>query len=199
MHYTSEELARISGSRLAVPGRIYIDTKGNRYKGTIDNRIISIDTADKNVSVKLEVDDKIQDLNTYLKNLTGNLKTYFDTIYQKIGNYVLSSRNITINGNIQNLEEDRNFDVTDANLLTSDITTNNVSITKHGFAPKAPNDTSKFLRGDGTWAIPTGGGTSASCEKIIDLKNRLGVLETFNLGDRLDIANANWDFCNRIN
>ncbi len=42
--------------------------------------------------------------------------------------------------------------VTDANLTTSDITTNNVSTTKHGFVPKAPNDTTKFLRGDGTWS-----------------------------------------------
>ena len=38
--------------------------------------------------------------------------------------------------------------VTDANLTTTDITTNDVSTSKHGFAPKAPNDTTKFLRGD---------------------------------------------------
>lgn len=50
--------------------------------------------------------------------------------------------------------------VTDADLSTSDVTTNNVSITKHGFTPKAPNDTTKFLRGDATWAVPTGGGGS---------------------------------------
>jgi hypothetical protein len=39
-------------------------------------------------------------------------------------------------------------------LSLSDNTTNDVSITKHGFAPKAPNDTTKFLRGDATWAVP---------------------------------------------
>lgn len=54
--------------------------------------------------------------------------------------------------------------VTDANLSTSDITTNNVSTTKHGFAPKAPNDTTKFLRGDGTWAVPAGGGLTKFTE-----------------------------------
>lgn len=43
----------------------------------------------------------------------------------------------------------------DANLITSDITTNNVSTSKHGFCPKAPNSTSVFLRGDATWATPT--------------------------------------------
>ena len=42
--------------------------------------------------------------------------------------------------------------VTDANLTTTDITTNNVSTAKHGFAPKAPNSTAQFLRGDATWA-----------------------------------------------
>ena len=50
--------------------------------------------------------------------------------------------------------------VTDANLTTTDITTNDVSTSKHGFAPKAPNDTTKFLRGDGTWAVPAAGSSS---------------------------------------
>lgn len=36
-------------------------------------------------------------------------------------------------------------------LSLSDVTTGNVSTSKHGFVPKAPNDTSKFLRGDGSW------------------------------------------------
>jgi hypothetical protein len=42
---------------------------------------------------------------------------------------------------------------TDATLSTSDITTNNVSTTQHGFAPKAPNSTQQFLRGDAAWAV----------------------------------------------
>jgi hypothetical protein len=42
----------------------------------------------------------------------------------------------------------------DANLTVTDIATNNVSITKHGFTPKAPNLTTQFLRGDGAWADP---------------------------------------------
>lgn len=46
--------------------------------------------------------------------------------------------------------------VAEANLTFTDITTNDVSITKHGFTPKAPNDTTKFLRGDATWAVPAG-------------------------------------------
>jgi hypothetical protein len=47
---------------------------------------------------------------------------------------------------------------TDANLSTSDVTTNNVSITKHGFAPKAPNDATKYLDGTGAYSVPAGAG-----------------------------------------
>lgn len=62
---------------------------------------------------------------------------------------------------------------TDATLSTSDITTNDVSTSKHGFVPKAPNDTTKFLCGDASWTVipfgavqiatasPTGVATSA--------------------------------------
>lgn len=46
--------------------------------------------------------------------------------------------------------------VTDAIMTTSDVTTNNVSTSKHGFVPKAPNSTTQFLRGDATWATPSG-------------------------------------------
>jgi hypothetical protein len=67
---------------------------------------------------------------------------------------VTNARNLTINGTTANLSADRTFTVTDGNLSTSDITTNDVSTAKHGFAPKAPNDTTKFLRGDATWAAP---------------------------------------------
>src|ERR1039458_802700 len=57
--------------------------------------------------------------------------------------------------------------ITEAMQSTSDVTTLNVSTSKHGYAPKAPNDTTKFLRGDGSWnAIPgaylNGFGTWAS-------------------------------------
>ena len=54
--------------------------------------------------------------------------------------------------------------VTDANLTTTDITTNDVSTAKHGFAPKAPNDTAKFLRGDATWAVVPAGGLTKFTE-----------------------------------
>lgn len=45
--------------------------------------------------------------------------------------------------------------VKDSDLAFTDITTNNVSTSKHGFAPKVTN-TSNFLKGDGTWSSLTG-------------------------------------------
>lgn len=46
----------------------------------------------------------------------------------------------------------------EANLVTTDVITNNVSITKHGFAPKAPNDATKYLDGTGVYTVPAGSG-----------------------------------------
>jgi hypothetical protein len=42
--------------------------------------------------------------------------------------------------------------VADSDITFSDITTGDVSITKHGFVPKAPNTTTQFLRGDAAWS-----------------------------------------------
>ena len=64
---------------------------------------------------------------------------------------VPTTRNITVNGTTQDLSADRTYTVTDANLSTSDVTTNNVSTSKHGFTPKAPNDSKKYLDGTGAW------------------------------------------------
>lgn len=60
--------------------------------------------------------------------------------------------------------------VTDALLSTSDITTNNVSTSKHGFAPKAPNDATKFLNGVGAWAVPSGGGSGGVGSSVVVYK-----------------------------
>jgi hypothetical protein len=48
--------------------------------------------------------------------------------------------------------------ISDATLSLTDVTTGNVSTTKHGFVPKAPNDATKFLNGVGAWTTPAGGG-----------------------------------------
>ncbi len=44
----------------------------------------------------------------------------------------------------------------------TDITTNNVSTTKHGLVPKAPNVVTQFLDGTGAWSTPSGTGGEAN-------------------------------------
>jgi hypothetical protein len=50
---------------------------------------------------------------------------------------------------------------TDATLSTSDITTNNVSTSKHGFAPKGDGNAAHYLDGTGAYTPPAGGDTTA--------------------------------------
>jgi hypothetical protein len=52
--------------------------------------------------------------------------------------------------------------ITEAKQLLADNTTNDVSTTKHGYAPKLPNDATKFLDGTGTYSTPAGGGGGTS-------------------------------------
>lgn len=108
--------------------------------------------------------------NTDLLSLANTNVGITNLIFQEVYS-VPTTRNITINGTTQDLSADRTYTVTDDNLSTSDITTNDVSTAKHGFAPKAPNDTAKFLRGDGTWAVPASGSASG----IFGIANTSGV------------------------
>ena len=93
-------------------------------------------------------------------DLTAKAATIADTdlvaISESAGGGTYTSKSVT-GANIKAL-------VTDANMTTTDITTNDVSTSKHGFAPKAPNDTTKFLRGDATWAVVPAGGLTKFTE-----------------------------------
>jgi hypothetical protein len=65
------------------------------------------------------------------------------------------------------------------------ITTNNVSITKHGYCPILPNDATKYLDGTGAWTVPAGSGGGSS------LWSRSGtVLSTLNAGDKVAIGST---------
>ena len=72
---------------------------------------------------------------------------------------------------------------TEANLSLSDVTTADVSTSAHGFTPKAPNNTTQFLRADATWATP-----------VVPILGNEGALvyrnatQTFNLS-----ANITWN------
>ena len=52
-------------------------------------------------------------------------------------------------------------DYSEAQISFTDITTNNVSITKHGYVPNVPNDATRYLDGTGNFSVPsvTGGGS----------------------------------------
>lgn len=89
--------------------------------------------------------------------LTGNASTATalasnptDCSSDQYANAIAASGNLTCSA------------VTDAQLSTSDITTNNVSTSKHGFAPKLPNDATKYLDGTGAYSVPAGGGGSGA-------------------------------------
>lgn len=72
---------------------------------------------------------------------------------------IIAGSNINVSGAVGNVTVSSL--VTDATLPTSDITTNDVSTSKHGFTPKLPNDATKFLDGTGAYSVPTGGGAHA--------------------------------------
>lgn len=50
--------------------------------------------------------------------------------------------------------------IAESDVTFTDITTNNVSTSKHGYAPKAPNDATKYLDGTGAYSVPAGGSAS---------------------------------------
>lgn len=52
--------------------------------------------------------------------------------------------------------------VVEADQTLADNTTGNVSTSKHGYAPKAPNDATKYLDGTGAYSLPAGSGGSAT-------------------------------------
>jgi len=58
--------------------------------------------------------------------------------------------------------EVKDSSITEAKQLLADNTTNDVSTAKHGYAPKLPNDATKFLDGTGTYSTPAGGGGGSS-------------------------------------
>lgn len=71
--YSSAEINRISGSRLAVYNRKYTEDNGDIWIGTADNRLKRLYLKDVNVGVELYGSDPTQDLKTYLRNLETSI------------------------------------------------------------------------------------------------------------------------------
>jgi hypothetical protein len=57
--------------------------------------------------------------------------------------------------------------IKDSDLALTDITTNDVSTSKHGFVPKAPNTAAQFLNGEGAWSIPSSSGSGGSIRQTV--------------------------------
>ncbi len=72
----------------------------------------------------------------------------------------------------------------EAALVLTDITTNNVTTGAHGFAPKLPGNTTTFLRGDGTYAAPSGGGTVTKFAADFGDNSAVSFVITHSLGSR---------------
>jgi len=82
-------------------------------------------------------------------NTNGDVGTAADQVAQ-------GSRGVT-NGDSHDHVGGDGAAIAEAALTLSDNTTADVSTAKHGFTPKAPNDTTKFLRGDASYAVPDHG------------------------------------------
>lgn len=72
-----------------------------------------------------------------------------------------------------------------ADLAITDVTTNDVSTSMHGLAPKAPNDASKYLDGTGVWSVPAGGYTNLT--SFVD-QNAWRIFYSNSLGDVIELA-----------
>lgn len=80
----------------------------------------------------------------------------------------ITPSSVAATGNVTgaNLTGTNTGDQSDATLTFSDVTTNNVSTMRHGFAPKLPNDAAKYLDGTGAWSTPAGGGGSGTVTSV---------------------------------
>jgi hypothetical protein len=94
-----------------------------------------------------------------LGEVTGTDKAVGKTATQTLTNKTLTAPTIVsfANANHSHQNSAGGGTLAEAALVLADVTTNDVSTSKHGFVPKAPNDTTKFLRGDGAWQAPPSG------------------------------------------
>lgn len=89
MAYSLEELNRISGSRIAVRGKKYVESNGNIWQGTSDNRLKKIFLRDKNVGVRISDEVPIEDLKDFLTAFNARiegLEDSFNTIVTETTN-----------------------------------------------------------------------------------------------------------------
>lgn len=120
----------LTGSKYATLNTIksWIQTAFNSIFAPIAKGVTNGDTHDHNGG------DGAQINHTTLSNIGTNTHAQIDT-------HIASTSNP--------------HNTSDANLSTTDITTNNSSLTKHGFLPKLSGDSNLYLNGDGEWVTVT--------------------------------------------
>lgn len=84
----------------------------------------------------------------------------------------------TIQANAVTTSKINNAAVTEAKIGLSNNTTNNVSITAHGFAPLLPNDATRYLDGTGLYSTPPGAITLTVARPVLGLIAPAGVAST---------------------
>ncbi len=85
---------------------------------------------------------------------------------------------------------------TDATISVSDVTTNNVSTSKHGWTPKLPNDATKFLDGAGAYSVPPAASTSifiGAAEMIPRTTNGCGINSTESSTNKVNSDTLDFD------
>lgn len=106
-----------------------------------------------------------------LGEITGSDKAVGKSASQVLTNKTISGGSNTISG------------ITEAMLSLSDVTTYDVSTSRHGFVPKAPNDSTKFLNGLGQFAVP-----AATVSSVIQ---SFTAGESISAGDAVMVADGN--------
>lgn len=134
------------------------------------------------------------EVNSLISNISHNNTTwkqgwatweYFHLTNSEYLWLVTEDNNKTLTNKTINWDNNSISNIRESNISLSDNTTNNVSITKHWFVPKAPNNTWLFLSWDWTWrAPPSGWGWSALldiiyCDNLISWRIKIQPVRAF--------------------
>lgn len=130
---------------------------------------------------------------------TSGLAAYDTNSYETTNHPItgLDTSNFTDDG-VAQWNNDANYETTghaettlvaDTTITFVDVTTGNSDTNNHGFLLKLDGNTSNFMRGDGTWATPAGGGGDS--EINIMLKPQSAKLPASNPAV-IDAGNSGW-------
>lgn len=135
----TDEVVTQSGA--ATSGRVLLyDASGNAIASTIQGNSTQVQMASGSPSTGAPL---IYDASGNAVAGTPLAATKVSTTHQFLNSYDATTGLFTA---AQPAESD---------LSLTNITTNDVSITKHGFAPLAPNDATKYLDGTGAYSVPS--------------------------------------------